>query len=61
MVVAAVAFVDVDAAGFDLGQRRPVRQLRPQSVAVKKIAAQRLGVKLNWLPLGLVPGIARAG
>jgi hypothetical protein len=53
MVVAAVAFVDMDAAGFDLGQRRPVRQLRPQSVAVEKIAVQRLGVQHKLAALGL--------
>ena len=45
MVVAAVAFVDVDAAGFDLGQHRPVRKLRLQSVAVEGIVVRRFGLQ----------------
>ena len=61
MVLAAVAFVDPDAAGFDLGQRRPVRQLWPQSVAVEKLPCIALAWSTNWLPLGLVAGVARAG
>jgi hypothetical protein len=52
MVVAAVAFVDVDAAGFDPGQRRPTRQLRPQSVAVEGIAAPCLAAQIGRPGLG---------
>jgi len=53
MVVAAVAFVDVDAAGFDLGQCRPIRQLRPQSVAVEGIVGRRFGLQHKLAALGL--------
>ena len=57
MVVAVVAFIDVDAAGFDLGQRRPIRQLRPRSVAVEGIVVRRLGLQHQLA----APAFARAG
>jgi len=46
-------FLGVDAAGFDLGQRGPVRQLRPQSLVIEKIAVQRLGVQPKLAAFGL--------
>ena len=50
MDLAVVVFVKVDAAEFDLGQPRPVRQC----VAVEKIAVQHLGMqhKLAAIALG---------
>ena len=54
-------FLGVDAAGFDLGQRGPVRQLRPQSLVIEKIAVQRLACSPNWLLLGSVARVDRAG
>src|SRR5215469_18723710 len=45
VVVAAIAFVDVDATGLDPGQRFQFRDDRPQSVAVEGIAVQCLGVQ----------------
>ena len=45
MVVAAIAFVDVDAAGLDPGQRFQRGDHWPQSMAVKRVAVQRFGVQ----------------
>jgi hypothetical protein len=53
MVVTAVAFVDVDSAGFDPGQRLQFGNYRPQSVAVKGIVVQRLGMQHKLAASGL--------
>jgi hypothetical protein len=45
VVVAAIAFVDVDAAGLDPGQRLQLGNDRAQSVAIKGIAVQRFGMQ----------------
>ena len=53
VVVAAIAFVDVNAAGLDPGQRLQLGDHRPQSVAIKGIAVQRLGVQHKLTAFGL--------
>jgi hypothetical protein len=45
VVMAAIAFVDMDAAGLDPGQRFQLGNDRPQGVPVKGIAVQHLGVQ----------------
>jgi hypothetical protein len=45
VIVAAIAFVDVDAAGLDPGQFFEVGDDRPQGVAVERVAVQCLGVQ----------------
>ena len=50
--MAAVPFVDVDAAGFDPGQRLQPGDDRPQRVAVEGGAVQRLGVEHELAALG---------
>jgi hypothetical protein len=52
VVVAAIAFVDVDAAGLDPGQRLQLRDHRSQGVAVKGIAVQPLGVQHKLAAFG---------
>ena len=51
-VVAAVTFVDVNAAGLDPGQRLQLGDDRPQSVAIKQIAVQGLGVQHKLAAFG---------
>src|SRR5215470_6978114 len=66
VVVATIAFVDVDAAGLDPGQRFQLGDHWPQSVAVKRVAVQRFGVQYKLTAprfregklLGLVAGVA---
>ena len=50
--VAAIAFVDVDAAGLDPGQRFQFGDHRSQSVAVKGIAVQCLGMQHKLAAFG---------
>ena len=45
MVVAAIPLVDLDAAGLDPSERFEFGDNRARSVAVKRIAVQRLGVE----------------
>ena len=45
VIVAAIALVDMDAAGFDPGQLLQLGDDRPQRVAVERIAVQRLGME----------------
>jgi hypothetical protein len=47
MVVAAVAFVDVDAAGFDLGQRFQLGDDRPQGAASKGLPCSAVACSTN--------------
>jgi hypothetical protein len=42
MVVAAIALVDMDAAGLDAGQRLQPGDHRPERVPVERVAVQRL-------------------
>ena len=58
--MAAIAFVDMDAAGLDPGELFEFGNHRPQGVAVKRIAMQCFGVqhKLAAFALGLVAGVA---
>ena len=66
VIVAAIALVDVDAAGFDPGQFFEVGDDRPQGVAIERIAVQRFGVEHELAApglrrgrlLGLVAGVA---
>jgi hypothetical protein len=45
VVVAAIAFIEVNAAGLNAGQRLQLGNYRRQSVAVEGTAVQRLGVQ----------------
>ena len=53
VVVAAIAFVDMDAAGLDPGQLFELGDHRTQGVAVKRVAVQRLGVQHKLAAFGL--------
>ena len=53
VVVAAIALVDMDAAGLDPGELFEIGDDRPQRVAVKRIAVQRLGMEHELAALGL--------
>ena len=53
VIVAAIALVDVDAAGLDPGQFFEIDDDRPQRVAIERIAVQRLGVEHELAALGL--------
>ena len=52
MVVAAIALVDMDAAGLDAGELLEVGDDGPQRVAVEGIAVQRLGMEHELAALG---------
>ena len=66
VVMAAIALVDMDAAGLDPGQLLQFGDDRPQGVAVERVAMQRLGVQHELAAprfregrlLGLVAGVA---
>jgi hypothetical protein len=58
MVVAAVAFVDVDAAGLDPSQRFQLGDHRPQSRPSKGLPCNAFASSTNWPPLGFVAGVA---
>jgi hypothetical protein len=66
VAVAAIAFVDVDAAGLDPGQCFQLGNARPQGVAVKRVGVHCLGVQHNLAAprfregrlLGLLAGVA---
>jgi hypothetical protein len=51
--VAAIAFIDVDAAGLDPGQRFQLGDHRRQSVTVERVAVQRFGVQHKLAVFGL--------
>ena len=59
MVVAAVAFVNVDAAGFDLGQRVQFGNYGLRVWPSKKMPCSSLACSTNWLPLGSVARVLR--
>lgn len=52
VVMAAIAFVDMDAAGLNPGQRFQLGDNRSQGVAIKGVAVQRLGVQHKLTALG---------
>jgi hypothetical protein len=52
MIVAAITFVDMDAAGLDPGQRFELGDHRSQGMAVKRVAVQGLGVQHELPALG---------
>jgi hypothetical protein len=52
MVVAAIAPVDVDAAGLDTGQPLDPGDDRSEGVPIEGIAVQRLGVQHELAALG---------
>ena len=52
MIVAAIALVDVDAPGLDAGQPFEIGDDRPEGVAVKGVAVQRLGVQHELAAFG---------
>jgi hypothetical protein len=58
VVVAAIAFVDVDAAGLDPGQRFQLRDHRSKVWPSKGLPCSPLACSTNWRPLGLVAGVA---
>ena len=45
VIVAAIAFVDMDPAGLDPGQPLELGDHRPQRVAVERVAVQCLGMQ----------------
>ena len=53
VIVAAIALVDMDAAGLDAGQLLQLGDDRPQRVAVERIAVQGLGVQHELAAFGL--------
>jgi hypothetical protein len=52
VVVAAIAFVAVNATGLDPGQRFQFRDNRPQSVTIEGVAVQCLGVQYKLTAFG---------
>src|ERR1700726_4286493 len=56
VIVAAVAFVDMDAAGFDPGLLLQFGDDRPQPS--NGFPCSALVCSTNWPPLGLVAGVA---
>ena len=44
VIVAAKAFVDMNAAGLDAGQLLQLGDHRPQRVVLERVAVQRLGM-----------------
>src|SRR5262249_21433977 len=52
VVVTAIALVDMDAAGLDPGQRFQFGDHRPQSVAIKGVVVQGLGVQHKLAAFG---------
>ena len=51
--MAAIAFVDVDAAGLNPSQRFQFGDHRSQGVAIKEVGVQRLGLQHKLAPFGL--------
>jgi len=58
VIVAAIALVDMDATGLDPGQLLQLGDDRPQRVAVKRVAIQRLGVQHELPALGFSRRVA---
>jgi hypothetical protein len=50
VIVAAIALVDLDAAGLDAGQPLQLGDDRAQGVAVERVAGQALACSTNWPP-----------
>ena len=56
VVVAAIAFVDVNATGFHPVQRFQLGDHRPQGMSSKGLPCSALACSTNWPPLGFGPG-----